>query len=57
MFVQSVTWKRISNTVRESVSYFKQANNASTASTWGKAVATIDAPAALVAGYLLAFNR
>jgi len=57
VFVQSVAWRRIPNTVRESVSYFKKANNASTVSTWGKAVATIDAPAALVAGYLLAFNR
>jgi len=38
-------WKRISGTVRESVSYFhKTTNNA----TWGKAVATIDAPASRV---------
>ena len=38
-------WKRISGTVRESVSYFhKTTNNAA----WGKAVATIDAPASRV---------
>ena len=35
-------WKRIAGTVRESVAFFhKTANN----SNWGKAVATIDAPA------------
>ena len=44
VFVQSVAWRRIPNTVRESVSYFKRAEG--DASAWGKAVATVDTSAA-----------
>ena len=49
MFVQSVVWRRIPNTVHESVSYFKRAEG--DASAWGKAVATVDTSAARALAY------
>jgi len=49
VFVQSVAWRRIPNTVRESVSYFKRAEG--DASAWGKAVATVDTSAARAFAY------
>jgi len=49
VFVQSVAWRRIPNTVRESLSYFKRAEG--DASTWGKAVATVDTPTARAFAY------
>jgi len=49
VLVQSVVWKRIPNTVRESVSYFKRADG--DASAWGKAVATVDTSAARALAY------
>ena len=49
MFVQSVIWRRIPNTVRESVSYFKKAEGDT--SVWGKAVATVDTSAARALAY------
>ena len=47
--LQSVAWRRIPNTVRESVSYFKRAEG--DASVWGKAVATVDTSAARAFAY------
>jgi len=49
VFVQSVAWRRIPNTVRESVSYFKRAEGDTPA--WGKAVAIVDTSAARALAY------